>query len=326
MPTPPFRTGTRVSEMKIAFIYNSGGIGDYINWTSAIRCAIRTSPHIRGYVITPPHFADLARLWLEGYDSRFEVRVERVSDYGTLPYIQDCALIAPTRDQYASANSHGLFELGFIYYMQIDRVPEGWGALPEIRGDEADVTRFNLPERYVVLTPNATNANRRLSAPCLNEVKDFFLREGLTPVYLGKRDLIGDPGYEGIASEGLDLRGVLDLRDLTSLREAAVIMARARLNFGLDNGLMHLASCSKAPCLWIFTTVDPRLRLMERASAVTTVVTPAPNFECRFCQSRMRYVIGHDFKNCLYGDYACVTTLTAEKLIGAIKQTLARTP
>lgn len=318
MPSPPFRPGTQVGETKISFILNSGGIGDYINWVTSIRYAITVNPHISGYIITQPYFADLAHLWFDNYSERFEVREVETDNFAKIDFLNETAMILPNQEQYANASGFNLFQLGFIFYNQIDRAPEGWRTLPEIRGNE--ITPPDLPKDYVVLTPNATADNRRLTANCLNGLIAYFREKGSTPVLLGKHSIAGD--YVGSASDGLNLEGCLDLREKTSLREAACIMAGAKLTLGLDNGLLHLASCGPAPVAWVFTTIEPRLRLppRPRQNSKVIVIAPSERLTCRFCQSRMRYVIGHKFDKCLYGDNLCVNELKAEHITGVIEK------
>lgn len=321
VPSPPFRQGTKISIETTALIYNAGGIGDYINWTTAIRYALDSNPHIKGYIVTPPYFEDLCRLWLSSYAPRFEIKV--TPQFEDENYLDEIPCIVPNKSQYANAGGFHLFSLGFAFYNQINYVPKGYETIPEIRGDEADVTQFQLPPKYAVIATNATADNRRLPAQCLNEISSFLIERGITPVYLGKVSLHHE--YEAKASEGLNLEGVIDLREKTSLVEAACVMSKAKFTFGLDGGLLHLASTTKAPVVWIFTSADPLLRLPPRRKNTQTVtITPPEKLECRFCQTRMRYVFGHDFKNCLYGDHLCVTSLKASDIINVLKQTVLK--
>lgn len=317
--SPPYRSGTQVGETRISLIFNSGGIGDYINWVTPIRYAIKSNPHISGYIVTQPYFADLAHFWFDDFDPRFIVREVETDDFIKLDFVQETAAICPNAQQYASACSHNLFDLGFIYYCQIDRAPLGWETLPSVTGDEVPLGHLGLPRDYVVVTPNATADNRRMTPECINGLLSYFKLKGLTPVLLGKRELASD--YRATSEGGLDLTDCLDLREKTSLREAACVMAKSRLTVGLDNGLLHLASCGPSPVAWVFTSVDPRLRLPPRPDKAKTIsIAPSDNLACRFCQSRMRYIIGHKFSNCLYGDNLCVTELRASYIIKSLEQ------
>jgi ADP-heptose:LPS heptosyltransferase len=312
-----FRSGTQISPTKVALVLNAGGIGDYIHYTKAIQYAIETTPYIHGYIGTPTYFADLARLWLGHFRDRFRIKV--TDDFSKEKFLQGVPCLVPDRKQFANATGFHPTHLGFIYYTQRNEVPEGWGVLPPIRGDERDLTRFALPERYAVITPNATDDTRRLEAGAIREICDHLLSVGTTPVFLGKYAVTAT--HLGVPPENLDTTGVLDLREQTDLVEAACIMARAQFVLGLDNGLLHLASCSDVPIIWIFTTVRPALRIGERpAGSRNIIITPPKELACRFCNSNMRYIMGHDFKNCLYKDNACTKLIRGSDLIRIIKE------
>lgn len=316
-----FRPGTEISSTKVALVLNSGGIGDYINWTPAIRYVIDSNPHIHGYVVTPPYFADLAFLWLEHYSPRFKVII--APDFTRDSRLTGIPCVAPDVRQYANASGFHLFELGFFYYNQHRFIAPGYSTIPEIRGDEADLTEFNLPENFAVLTVNATHDNRRIPSSVINGLSLHLISLGITPVLLGKHFLAA--GYSGNPDGGIETpEGVIDLREKTILREAACIMGKAKFTFGVDNGLLHLASCTGAPVISYYTTMDPQLRVPpRRKGAKTIVITPGPQLSCRFCNANMRFIIGHDFKHCLYKDDLCVKSIKPDDIIPIIDRFLA---
>lgn len=317
--SPPYREGTELPRTKVGICYNLGGLGDWINWTTAVQYAIESNPHTYGYVVTQKHFADLAHLWLDQYAPRFTVLTVETDDFRKVKELDDCYLICPAGGQYANTCGVNIFRLGFIYYNQTERIPPNWNHLPRVRGDEADLTRFNLPESYAVITPYATADNKRLKARAINELVDGLLLEGITPAFIGKRDVA--PDHKGIGDSGIEYGKGIDLRDNTTLREAACIMARSRFTFGLDNGLLHLAACSDTTIIWALTTVRPDMTIPPRKGR-TLVLTPPESLSCRFCQNNMRYLTGHSFKNCLYGDNLCTETYNGELLIKAAGKVL----
>lgn len=318
-PSPPFREGSELPPVKTAICYNGGGLGDWINWTSAISHAIEKHPHTHGYVVAQRHFSELAQLWLKKYEPRFKVLTVAVSDFGDIPEIRDHYHICPGIGQYANTCGVWIFRLGFIYYCQTSEIPKG-AHLPEIRGDEADLTHFLLPSNYAVITPYATTPVKRLKGESLNQLLSWLQKEGITPVILGKRDTA--PDHPSAPPPGLDLRGCLDLTGKTTLTEAACIMARARFVLGADNGLLHLASCSSVTVIVAFTTVKPEMTLGPRKKGKTLTLTPPESLTCRFCQNQMRYLPTLDFKRCLYGDNLCTETFDGETLIRAARKVL----
>ena len=315
------REGTELPRTRFAFAYNAGGIGDFICWTTAIQYAIETHPHLYGHILTPPHFEDLARLWLSSYSPRFSVIVTRSQDFSE---IAETPAAIPGKGQYANACGFSLFDLGFVYYNQItpSRIPKEWRRLPPLRGDERPLTRFNLPRSYAVITPAATADNKRLKAEAINEVIYHLEEKGITPVLLGKKDVA--PDHKGVSPEGIDPSAVIDLREKTTLSEAGCIMARSRLTLGLDNGLLHLAACSRTTVIWAFTTATPSLIVPPRPpGAKTLILTPPESLKCRFCQNNMKFIIGHDFKRCLYGDNLCTEAFSGEVLISSVEKVLS---
>lgn len=314
LPTPPYQSGLRAEPLEIAFVYNAGGLGDYINWTPGLLHALRTNPHLKGWIVAPGFFSDLARLWFAPFSDRFEIRV--CDDLSRLEGLSEMNYVAPNREQYANASNTPFVRLGFIYYAQDSRVPRGT-LLPPIRGDEAAIDHFALPENYAVLTPNATMETKRLPAPLLNRIISGLTERGITPVLLGRSEPIG--GYRTDSAEGLDLRLVRDLRDGTTTLETAALLARARFVFGLDNGLLHLAACSAVPIIWAFTIASPEFVLPPRQKGARTVlVEPPASLPCRYCNNNIRFALGFDFKTCLHENYLCIKAIDAESILRAV--------
>lgn len=321
--SPPFRRGTRIEKTKVALVYNSGGIGDFIHWTTAIKFAIDSNPHLYGNILAPTFFLPLAKLWLDGYSDRFVV-VEYKGDWADEPCTEDSACIVPGREQLANAAGFHLFALGFIYYNQMSRIPAGYETIPRVSGNETSIEHFGLPEKYAVITTNATADNRRLKGHQVNDLISYVKRKGLTPVILGKNSMADD--YVSKDPEGIRTHGCIDLREETDLIEAACILAKAKFVIGLDNGLLHLAACSDVPVVMIFTSVDPGTRIPPRAESAgkTLAIAPDEKLACRFCNTNMRYIIGFDFKGCLYKDMACIETIDVRKITEVIDRELFR--
>lgn len=290
-----YRKGTVLPETKVAFMFNCGGIGDFIHYTPAIQYAIEHNPQLYGFIVAPRFFIDLARIWFAKYD-RFKV----------VPGIPETHVhvipIGPNKYQIVSSASTHLVQLGFIFYNQLTEVPEGWHT-PQLTGDEVSL-KWKLPEKFAVLPFMSTAWNRSMSPELAQAIIDRLIYHGITPVILGKRALAKD--YEARPVDGADTSQCLDLREQTTLLEAAAIIKRARFIVGMDSGLMHLARTVDAPALWIFTSVNPKYRLIAGGSK-QIVYIPPESLECRFCESNMRFLPpGSDTRRCLYRDYKCL--------------------
>lgn len=323
--SPPFLPETKIPMTKVCLVYNAGGIGDYIHWTTAIRYVIDTYPYTYGYIYAPEYFLDLANLWLADYaPDRFKIITG--GKWAEHVLIQDIPCIAPNLNQYANATGFHLFEIGYIIFNQKKALPkeEKYLLLPQVRGDEADVSRFSLPEKYVVVTTEATAENRRLPARTINGITKWLKERGVTPVFIGKTAVTET--YKAEANYGVSTYGVIDLRDKTNLVEAACVLAKAKAVCGLDNGLIHLACCSSVPVVMYFTNVDPALRVPRRRPGEQTyVMTPDETLPCRFCNTNHRYMFGGKGNTCIYPKPAynqCCRRITAEHFIERLEKVL----
>lgn len=318
---PGLRRGSSLQMQEVNLVYYYGGIGDYIYWTTAIDWVFSTHPHLHGSVLAPKFFYQLASHWLAHLSDRVEIRSYDNIEKDKFLKRRDKFFVIPNGHQMHNSMGAHLLDIGFRYYANLNSAPDGWMRMPKILGNEADISRLSLPDNYVVVTTEATSPIRKLSARAINEICEHLISRGVTPVFLGKRELMSD--YKATADENISTIGVMDLREKTSLLEAACVLARAQAVVGLDNGLLHLASCSRVPVVMAFNTVDPMLRGPIRPSGcITVAIAPPKELECRFCESTTRYILGHNFKRCLYNDLKCVDTLNSKVFIGALSKIL----
>lgn len=111
----------------------------------------------------------------------------------------------------------------------------------------ADISRFNLPERFTLLVPGASAARPEKRWPFGNY--KALAASLTTPLVLvgGKEERLPEP-------LGIDLTG------RTNLAELAAVIARAELAIGNDTGPMHLAAALDVPSVVLFSGAsDPAL-------------------------------------------------------------------
>lgn len=195
----------------------------------------------------------------------------------------------------------------------------------QIRPDEIDVSKFNLPARFIVLTTGYTADVREFPASEINKVARWAKDNGITPVFLGQEQTKTGVHHviKGSFSEEIDLTLGIDLIDKTSLLEAARVMADSKAVLGVDNGLLHVAGCTQAEIIAGFTTVTPEIRAPIRHDSPEyrfLSVTPGADIKCRFCQENTNFLYGHDYRQCLYKpesprNKACTKDMKAEKFI-----------
>lgn len=190
-----------------------------------------------------------------------------------------------------------------------------------------DISRFNLPDKYVIITTGFTAPIREMLPVVVNEISDYSLSKGYIPVFLGSHQAalgIEDTGIVGNFKTEIDYSKGLSLIDKTTLLEAGKIIAGAKTIVGLDNGLLHLAGCTEIPIVMGFTSVEPYLRLPYRHNELgwnVFSIVPDESIKCRFFQSNWTLFYDHDFKYC-NNNYECVKNLTSDKYIRILEKIL----
>jgi ADP-heptose:LPS heptosyltransferase len=196
-----------------------------------------------------------------------------------------------------------------------------------IQLDPVDVSHFNLPKYYAVVTTAYTSDTRHWKSEYVNEVSDYLNSIGVTPVFLGKAYTHAYKKTGIFGTFDADYTKGINLIDKTNLFEAHAIMANAKFVMGIDNGLLHLASMSQVPVIWGFTSVLPEHRLPYRNGIKgdnTYLVTPSEEeLPCTGCQSKFNFAPSdHSFLNCWYDDLKCLDLMTSDRWIEQIKKIL----
>lgn len=183
---------------------------------------------------------------------------------------------------------------------------------------------------YVVIPVGATSGTRDFLPPVLEPILRWLVENGYLPVILGKSEtnvkVVGSDVPLKVTDHfdqlPEDLREVcLDMRDKTTLLEARDWCGHARAVVGLDGGTLHLAGTTDVPIVYGITHVLPEHRPIVRYNERNWElrhVTPR-NLACAGCQSRWTLMFKHDFRNCAYGDFKCVSALHPDDFIDALK-------
>ncbi len=133
----------------------------------------------------------------------------------------------------------------------------------------ADISRFNLPEKFALLVPGAA-AHRPEKRWPEQHFAELAQTLNLPSV------IIGGAGEREIAKTipGLNLAGQ------TSLFEVAAIAARASLAIGNDTGPMHLASALNIPSIVLFSGAsDPVLTAPRFPDGGWPILLRAPHLK-----------------------------------------------
>lgn len=192
----------------------------------------------------------------------------------------------------------------------------------QVRPDEIDVSRFKLPEKYVVIASAAVVACKSMPPETANAIIDYLLGKGYTPVFLGRR--ITDVGIQDMTIEANSLnvnyqKGI-NLLDRTSLLESAKIMSDAKAVVGMDGGLIHLAGFTDTEIIAGFTLVSPDHIAPIRKGTQTYkfhAVVPDEDIPNRFYQTNMNFNFNEDMRD-FEGWEKVLASMTPEKFIGVL--------
>lgn len=307
-----YRKGTELEYRHYNFTLNKGGLGDTIAALPAIKFVLDYHKNIIVNLWTHDYAVDLCQKVFEQYKN---ITVKGMSAYYTEA---DETLYTRSPHAHRITNlSMNMVDQAFLSIV---------GTIPEdkyksyLQLDPIDVSHFNLPTLYAVVTTGFTSETREWSAQSVNEVSDYLVAQGITPVYLGKSYT---PAYKDTGITGnfkADYTKGINLIDKTNLFEAYSIMNDSIVTLGLDNGLMHLQSMGKGEAVWGFTTVRPEHRLPPNTNHLVVLPTKE-ELACIQCQSDMTFVPdGHNFTRCIYGDYKCLDLMTSDKWIKKLKE------
>ena len=310
MPSPPYRKNTQTKAQYPFFVFKEGGIGDYICHMACMEWIAQTQPQVRGTIIAPKYLRDFIQNIMAKY-SHWQVQDE---EYNKKNFVKNKTLVYAHKGQMQpNATGMHMIDLAFATYANVNPVPEGFNYYPIL-----SFNHFRRPKYlrsigpYIVMTPGTTTEVRELLPETFNEIKNHIIKKGFTPVFLGKAKM--DDRTIRFNCE-YNFEGGLDLRDMTSIMEAAYIMSKAITVVGLDNGLLHLAACTDASIIFGYNVASPEHRQPRRRNEnlhLYEIVPDEKALPCTFCQSNMNF-ISHDFIKCIYKDRLCLTVLGNNK-------------
>jgi len=198
-----------------------------------------------------------------------------------------------------------------------------------VKTNGISVKRFNLPEKYVVMTTAYTAKVRQFLPKHINSVSQYIKSKGYEVVFLGKKETKTGACLDTINGEfdaDIDFNIGIDLNDKTTLLESLLIIKGAKTIVGLDNGLLHLAGTTDIPIVGGFTTVNPEHRMPYRDGIMGKnyypVVLDNTELACSHCQSNFNFTFRFDFRKCYHDDFKCLEMLNADKYIAELDKIL----
>ena len=288
--------GMRCYSFPTAFVFNQGGVGDYINWCSSLLWIHKTYSQVDGRVYVSELFKHVAEYLFKDLP---RWKVYHRDDFAK--YHERGAPVcnpAPGTQLINACGAH-LMDLGQWYFTCIDPLPEESRHLTEIKYDGPWKWPELDPEsNFAIFTPGSTSEVREMPVKAFNTLVEYTIAKGITPVFLGKKEL--SENYEA-KFLSYDLTKGVDLRERTDLIEATQIMRKARFIIGIDNGLLHMAGTTDCPTIFGHNVASLHHRQLRRKKGFTIdMVVKEEELACIGCQSKMRFITKHDFRQCFF--------------------------
>jgi ADP-heptose:LPS heptosyltransferase len=297
------REGYRPVEINVFF--NGGGMGDNIASMTALKHLLDNYTYVTVYLFV---FEYLIPLFTHVFSSYPKLKI-----YSWENDSQN-ANPRPTYYFYGTGNiQHAHTTLGahlvdYPFSILLDKTPE-----PHERSYVKMEHEPLKDDKHVILTPGFTSKTRELAGKEWNLIAKGIIDRGLTPVWLGKKEV--RDGTKIDFDEDIDFSLGIDMRDKTDLISAAKLMGSSRAVIGLDNGLIHLAALTSVPLVIAYTSVAPRVRIPVRDGIQGKDCVVIEPTGCRGCETKVRFQYDVDFRICYFADYACTKEITAKKML-----------
>lgn len=284
-------------------VMNGGGLGDCIGAVPAFKHIIDFHPEVSPRFLVPDFFKDLLMRSIGKVDKN-RVRVFSFSEAHRINKNHPSRVFQSS--QHTNLSCH---VTDHAFNLFLNKGVDDWckDYVP-VDVSDVDVAKFNLPDKYIVLTVMFTSPVREWLPKHINKVIAHFKKLNLPVVVLGKKETPNGANFaiKGVVREEINFADTLNLIDQTSLLEATKIMYGSTMVVGLDNGLLHLAATHPTlPIVGGFTTLKPEHRMPYRNGGRLGYryypVVPPATLQCRGCQSNMVFEINHKaFTLCPY--------------------------
>ena len=282
-----------------------GGLGDAIARAPAIKAFLEDYSHIE---VTLFVFPSVIELYTEWFMTNRQVR-------GIYPLDEYKNLAAG--ELILNFDHSWYFQLGMhltthAYLTLALTMPSR--RMPYLSLSDSDPVSYKT-SNLVCITPNFTAISRSLAPNVWQGIIRGIQELGLIPVLLGSTK----SEFKGEAYVNAE-PGCIDLRDKTTLLEAVAWMEKSIAVIGIDNGLIHLAACTKTPIIVAYSTQIPENRLPVRDEGSISYIVASS--ECRGCETWLRFENEHNFKNCYTNSFDCVKSFSVASFINPLKELL----
>lgn len=302
-----FRPETPVLRYPVAYVMNDGGMGDFVNYAAATKWLAANCPWLDGRLFVNNYLVPLMKDIHADFPDWQVFPSEKIQDH--LP--DGISLVGPSlRVDGKSINpqlqtvlhSHPI-DVAFGYFA-------GGGPAPlDVEMPRLNYDRQKLLPKikqikgpYAVFTTAATTQSRTVLGRHLNPIIEYTKSLGITPVFIGKVNFVGNGQNSVSFAKDIDYSCGVDMRNQTSVKDAACIMQHAAFTAGLDNGNLHLAALmqnSKVIFGHNIASVEHRAPRRTHGRTINLSVS-REELPCIGCQSRWHQFHTHQFDKCFY--------------------------
>lgn len=306
-PEHGFQPGTMVPQWVHNYAFNAEGLGGFINYAGATTWLAKNCPWIHGRVWCEQFLVPLMKDIHAPYPNwkvQPSNQLSQLIESGTAmigPMMSVGGV--PQAQQFFQCFGAHPFDVGTAMYFSTINI----GAELPILDYSAHQLQPNIKRlngKYVVFTAGGTTPIRTMTGEHLNPLIDYVKSQGLTPVFLGKRDLLNTGKVSTSFADDTNYADGIDLRDQTSIKDAARIMQHAACTVGIDGGLLHLAAIMKDSRIvfgYNITSVEHRVPRRFHGKTVNVTLTDK-ELPCIGCQSKFKQIPNSMFDDCLYSE------------------------
>lgn len=304
-------------------LISDGGMGDLVCSLVAVDYIIRNYPWMNLLVWVPDYMLDFAK----------DVLPEKaiVRNYTDAKKKYDDKRGAISTQWTGRHTPMRVHPVDYAFHIMVDEHVEfSKKNYLKFTGDKVDISKFNLPEKYVVIGVGSVFKVKEMPVDTTNGIAKYCNEKGYTPVFVGKEESeVGAGPNKGIKVANIakvDYSLGINLVNQTNLMELAKIIQGAKAYVGMDGGNVHIAGCTNTPIVVGYTFIDGKKHNVPIRNNIlgynSFVVEPDDSLKCRFCQTKMNFVYNHHYPDCYYRDFACLKHMTPERFNAHLEKIL----
>ena len=330
-----FRDGLELlTEKRVNFVFNHGALGDVICSLPAVIQGRRAhNEALKMHVWVPPWQMELIEHLLKPYGefviedfTKFPLKAAQREEWDGGP-------VAINQMPHNTHTRNRVHMVDYAFGCLLDARPESM--LERSYPNAAPLGPRTISAKYVVFPIGATSPNKLFRAEVMAPVIQWAVDKGYVPVLVGTKTShthlqVGDRTdikpleiIDEVDKLPAKVRNMcLDMREQTTLLQLRDICGHAEAVVGVDGGTLHLAGTTDTNIIYALGTTLPKHRYIARdgdPNHKIRYVGPR-DLECAGCQSNVTLMFHHDFRNCLYGDSACMDKLHPDDFTNGLKE------